>query len=114
MKLIPQWKKRRKKSKKERKTKIITKVIECESFFNFFKSYDSKSKGKKTTEEEDDDEDEQANEGEILDEELELGNFLRDELVPYAVEYYLGLAGGDDFDGEMEEEEEDDEEEDVK
>ena len=45
----------------------------------------------------------------IIEEEYDLGLFIKEELVPYAIEYYLGIVkdedGGEDFEGEDEEDE---------
>jgi len=52
-------------------------------------------------------------EGEIIEEEYELGLFIKEELIPYAIEYYLGVINeGDDYDGEEGEFDEDEEDED--
>jgi len=45
---------------------------------------------------------------------LEIANQIRDEIIPYAIEYYLNLVGGEDFDDFEEDEEEEDEPEEVK
>jgi len=39
-------------------------------------------------------------EGEMIEEEYELGLFIKEELIPYAIEYYLGVIKDDDIDGE--------------
>jgi nucleosome assembly protein 1-like 1 len=95
------------KNKKKGDTKTVTKYEEVDSFFHFFKDYDINNK-----KEQDDDEDEEGedmNEEEIIEEEHDLGLFIKEELIPYAIEYYLGVAGGDEFDGEDGEDGEDDE-----
>jgi len=107
----PTIEKKKKKIKKGKETKIITKVTECDSFFNFFKNYDNQNSCKKTKEEEDNEEDEEhEHDDNILEDELELGNQIRDEIIPYSIEYYLGIAGGDEMDCDMEDEEEEEDE----
>jgi nucleosome assembly protein 1-like 1 len=99
------------KNKKKGDTKTVTKYEEVESFFLFFKDYDINNK--KEEEDDQDEEEEGMNEDEIIEEEYDLGLFVKEELIPYAIEYYLGVAGEDDFegaeDGENGEDDEDDE-----
>jgi len=48
---------------------------------------------------------------EIIEEEYDLGLFIKEELIPYAIEYYLGIIKDDGEDGEDMDDFEDDEEE---
>lgn len=107
--LNPGIEKKKKKIKKGKETKVITKVSEVPTFFGFFKSYDLKEMSKKENKEDDEDMEEQDPE-DILDEELETAEQFRDEIIPYAIEYYLDVVGGEDDDMDFEEEEEDEEE----
>jgi nucleosome assembly protein 1-like 1 len=63
---------------------------------------------KKEDDAEEDEEDEMPEE-EIIEEEYDLGLFIKEELIPYAIEYYLGIVKeeGDEFDEDFEEDEED-------
>lgn len=114
--LNPTIEKKKKKIKnKKKEVKTVTKVEEVPSFFNFFKDYDataSKDKDKKDEEDE-----EEEDELEMIEEEYDLGLFIKEELIPYAIEYYLGVIkddyDGEDF-GEDDEEPEDFSDEDVK
>ena len=45
-----------------------------------------------------------------MNDELDNGNQFRDEIIPYAIEYYLDIVGGDEDGDEFEEEEEEEEE----
>jgi nucleosome assembly protein 1-like 1 len=47
----------------------------------------------------------------IIEEEYDIGLFIKEELIPYAMEYYLGIVADDDAGEEGEFDEEDDEEE---
>jgi nucleosome assembly protein 1-like 1 len=71
--------------KKNKKKQTITKTVEYESFFNFFKTVtmpDEKDVEKLAEEEEKD-------LGDKMDEDFDLGNEFKDQLVPLALEYYL-------------------------
>jgi len=106
---IEKKKKKIKSKKKGGETKTVTKVEEVPSFFSFFKDYDINNLNKP----DEDDEEEEEDEGEIIEEEYDLGLFIKEELIPYAIEYYLGIIKdeGDDFEGEEFEDEEEEEEE---
>jgi nucleosome assembly protein 1-like 1 len=94
------------KNKKTKDVKTVTKTEEVPSFFSFFKSYDVSGKTKDKEEEDEDEEDE----FEIISEEYEVALFVKEELIPYSIEYYLDMNKNDmdEFD-EDEEDEEDDE-----
>lgn len=114
-------KKKKVKVKGSTEVKTIVKTEEVESFFNFFKNYvapDMETKKIKALNKLDGegDEDEEEDENDFIDEEFDLGVFIKDELIPYSLEYYLNIIDEED-DGEedMEEDDENDEEaEDVK
>merc|ERR1712151_1387234 len=73
------------KNKKTKETKTVTKTEEVSSFFSFFKSYDISNKTKDDKEEDE-------------DEEYEVGLFVKEELIPYSIEYYLDMnKANDDF-----------------
>lgn len=93
--------------KKGAAAQTITSVIPCESFFNFFGARNP---------EDDEQEDEDAEFHNIAGDD-QLASILKEQIIPRAVDYYLGLVsleddlnmdmlGGDDFDDEEEEEEE--------
>lgn len=95
------------KNKKTKDVKTVTKTEEVPSFFSFFKNYDVSGKTKDKDDEEDEDEEDEF---EIISEEYEVALFVKEELIPYSIEYYLDMNKNDmeDFD-EDEEDEEDDE-----
>jgi len=109
---------KKKKFVKNKKTKVkkeVTKVEEVPSFFTFFKDYDMLNAGKHDHDHDDEEEEHEEDEGDIIEEEYDLGNFIKEELIPYAIEYYLGIVKDDEEGGEGEdfEDEEDEEEEPV-
>ena len=81
--------------------------MKCDSFFNFFetialKEKDEKSKKKGGDSEEEDDEDDV---GEKMDADFDTGNDFKDDLIPLALEYYLGV-----IEQEIDDDEDDDDE----
>ena len=102
--------KKTQKNKKSGQKRVISKEVDEDSFFNFFKDVSAPEGG------EDDEEAEEnfkAEEKKNLD--LDIGFQLVDDVIPYSLEYYLGVKIADDEEGfEDEDEEEEDEEEDVK
>ncbi len=97
------------KNKRTNKVKTITKKEKVPSFFSSFRHFEKKEGENKEKEEED--EDEEGDELTIEDE-YDLALQFKEEIIPYAIEYYLGIAGDEDDLGE--EDEEDEEEEDEK
>lgn len=87
------------------------KTEKVESFFNFFKNYDADKIGQKDGEDKDDDDDVEEDENEFIDDEHDMGLFIKEELIPYAIEYYLGVIKDEDDDFEDDEDFEDEEEE---
>merc|ERR1711957_448237 len=86
------------KNKKTKDVKTVTKTEEVPSFFSFFKSYDVS--GKTKDEEEDEDEEDEF---EIISDEYEVALFVKEELIPYSIEYYLDMnkmEGMEDFEDE--------------
>jgi len=89
--------------------KFLTKTVKADSFFNFF---DPPTVNEDAQNEEDEDEETH----EVLRADYEIGQIIRDHVIPRAVLFYTGEAADmdmfDDFeDGDDEEEEEDDEDE---
>ena len=101
------------KKKKGKGKKKVTVTVKCESFFNFFEtiepSKDSVAKPNDDSEEED-----ENPEMVQLEDDFDLGTTIRDNLVPLALEYYLGVieqADGDsDDDGDMDDDSDEDDE----
>lgn len=108
--------KKKKKQKKGGKKVNVTVTVKCESFFNFFESIDAadekddKPKGKG---DDSDDGDHEHQFGEKMDQDLEIGNCFKDDLIPLGLEYYLGVieqesdGDDDDIDGMGDSDEED-------
>ena len=108
--------KKKQKAKKGKPGQTITKVVEQESFFNFFKTRvmpDEKelAEGKEPPKEKEDDDEEGTGEkdvAELMDEDYDLGNEFKDQLIPLALEYYLEVIEDDDEDCEDEDCDDDD------
>ena len=108
--------KKKQKAKKGKPGQTITKVVEQESFFNFFKTRempDEKelAEGKITPKEKGEDDEDGVGEkdaAELMDEDFDLGNEFKDQLIPLALEYYLEVIEEDDEDGCEDEDCEDD------
>ena len=81
------------KKKKKKKGKKVNVTVKCRSFFNFFKDRDPNA-----DDEDDDDEEEEDD----MDDQQEIGDQIKDDLVPLGLEYYLGVI-------DIEDEEESDE-----
>ena len=100
-------KKIKKKNKKKGKTTTVTKTVDCESFFNFFKTHqmpDEKDleSGKKPVSKDDDEKDPEEEEkdvGELMDADFDIGNEFKDQLIPLALEYYLEVVQEEVDDG---------------
>lgn len=116
---IAKKKKKLKSKNKPSEVKTVVKVEEVESFFNFFKDFsatddcckDGQHQHRKKSKGEEDEDD--MDENDFIEEEYEKGIFIKDELIPYSLEYYLDLVDeedidDDDFDEEDEEEDEED------
>jgi len=96
--------KKKQKHKKQGNTRFVTKEVKSDSFFNFF---DPPAHSPDTDFDELDDDTR-----EILNADFEIGQVLRDRIIPRAVLYFTGEAQDDDEDFEDEDEDMDDEDED--
>ena len=83
------------KKKKKKKGKKVNVTEKVRSFFNFFKDKDPAQMDEEEEEEEDDD----------MDDQQEIADQIKDDLVPLALEYYLGVI-------EIDEESDDDDDSD--
>jgi nucleosome assembly protein 1-like 1 len=94
--------KKKKKQKKGGKKTNVTVTVKCESFFNFFETVDASCDDDHADKDEDDEEGGHDGCGEKIDADYELGNCFKDDLLPLALEYYLGVieqeSDGDDDD----------------
>ena len=80
----------------------MTVEVKCDSFFNIFETIDPESEEKTIKEKKgDDDEDDMDDDmTDKLQDELELADQFKDDLVPLALEYYLGVIDIDDQEGD--------------
>lgn len=90
---------KKKMKKKNKKKQTVTKTVEQESFFNFFKTI--------TLPEEKDlekiDEEEEKDLGDKMDEDFDMGNEFKDQLIPLALEYYLEVIEDEGDEGDSDE-----------
>jgi nucleosome assembly protein 1-like 1 len=100
-------KKKKVKAKGKSEVKTITKTEECQSFFNFFKNYTAKDL--KDMNKNEDVEEDEMDDDMYIEEEYDLGVFIKDELIPYSLEYYLNIVDEEDDDMEEDEDMEDNE-----
>lgn len=99
--------KKKQKNKKTGQTRVITKEVDEESFFNFFKSINPNEK--KEGQDEDDEEIELLHERMEID--LDIGRTIVEEVIPYGLEYYLGIKVHEHVgDGLEDDDDEDDDE----
>ena len=81
-------KKKKVKGKDGKKTsKNVT--VKTDSFFNFFETIEMDAKD--VANKGDDDSDEEQGVGEKMDEDFDLGSVFKDDVIPLALEYYLGV-----------------------
>jgi len=95
--------KKRQKHKNRGTIRVVTKEVETDSFFNFFKTLNVPDDVEGDVEDSD--------EMRMLAADFEIGHMLRDSIIPKAVLYYTGEAG-DEEDGDFDEDEEDEDDDD--
>lgn len=83
--------KKKKKQKKGGKKTNVTVVVKCDSFFNFFETVNADDHDEHDHDHDDEDEDHEHGFGEKIDLDFELGQSFKDDLIPLALEYYLGV-----------------------
>ena len=98
------------KNKRTKQVKTISKKEKIPSFFSSFKHFEKKEGDNKDEKDEEDEDDE--GEELTIEDEYDMALQYKEEIIPYAIEYYLGIA--DDEDDLGEEDEEGEEEEDEK
>ena len=82
------------KKKKKKKGKKVTVEEPVESFFNIFKELDSENneaEGSNDKEGEDDEEEPADDMQEKLADDLDLADMIKEDIIPLALEYYLGV-----------------------
>ena len=101
------------KNKRTKQIKTVQKKEKIPSFFSSFKNMVKKDGDKAKDAEKDDDDDDEEGDEMTIEEEYDQALQFKEEIIPYAIEYYLGIAddGEDDLGGEEDEEDEEEEEE---
>ena len=102
--------KKKKKQKKGGKKTNVTVTVKCDSFFNFFETIDANDE-EQPKEEKDSDEEHEHGFGEKMDADLEIGTCFKDDLIPLALEYYLGIIEQESDDDCYGDEDDDDDKE---
>ena len=109
----PTKEKKKKKKTVNGKQKTVTKTVDVDSFFTFFRTIDAPIPGAKPPKEDDDDESEKEDEeialGEQMDHDFDMGNDLKDDIVPLALEYFLGIIEKEESDSDNDEDDDSDE-----
>lgn len=82
---------KKKQKSKNKGNKTITKTVDQESFFNFFKTVNMPSEEDLLKKDAEAEEEEEKNIGEQMDNDFDLGNEFKDQLIPLAVEYYMEI-----------------------
>jgi len=93
--------KKKQKNKKSGQQRMVTKEVDDESFFNFFKSVSVEIEDLEDLDDEEADQMQQR-----MDIDFDISQVLMDEVIPYSLEYYLGIKMSD---GAIMEDDEDDE-----
>ena len=101
------------KNKRTKQIKTVQKKEKIPSFFSSFRNFEKKEGDKGKDEDKDDDDDEEEGDEMTIEDEYDQALQFKEEIIPYAIEYYLGIAddGDDDLGGEELEEDEEEEEE---
>lgn len=86
--------KKKSKNKKNAAARTVTKTVEQESFFNYFKTIDMPDE--KDLKEEQDEEEKTL--GDKMDEDFDMGNEFKDQLIPLALEYYMEVIEDEEDD----------------
>lgn len=76
------------KKKKGKGKKKTTVTVKCDSFFNFFETIEAKAPAAKPATDDSEEEDE---ENEQLEDDFQLGNSIQNDVIPLALEFYLGV-----------------------
>ena len=91
---------KKKNKKKNAAQKTITKMVEQESFFNFFKTIQMPEEKELTEGKKGEEDEEEKDVGELMDQDFETGNDFKDQLIPLALEYYMEVIEDDEEEGE--------------
>ena len=101
------------KNKRTKQIKNVKKKEKIPSFFSSFRNFVKKEGDKPKDDDKDEDDDEDEGDEMTIEDEYDQALQFKEEIIPYAIEYYLGIADDeeDDLGGEEDEEEEEEEEE---
>jgi len=101
------------KNKRTKQIKTVQKKEKIPSFFSSFRNFVKKEGDKPKDEDKDEDDDEDEGDEMTIEDEYDQALQFKEEIIPYAIEYYLGIADDeeDDLGGEEDEEDEEEEEE---
>ena len=101
------------KNKRTKQIETVQKKEKIPSFFSSFRNFVKKEGDKGKNEDKDEDDDEEEGDEMTIEDEYDQALQFKEEIIPYAIEYYLGIAddGEDDLGGEEDEEDEEEEEE---
>ena len=103
-------KKKKMKNKKTKVIKVVTKETKVPSFFSCFRDFEKKAKDAKKDDENDEEENEENEEEYDIEDDYDLGLLFKDEIIPFSIEYYLGIVEDDEKDDDGEDDEEEEEE----
>eukprot|EP01022_Parablepharisma_sp_SALTPOND_P012574 TRINITY_DN161_c0_g2_i12.p3 TRINITY_DN161_c0_g2~~TRINITY_DN161_c0_g2_i12.p3 ORF type:complete len:531 (+),score=109.12 TRINITY_DN161_c0_g2_i12:7135-8727(+) len=99
--------KKKQKNKKTKAVREVTKTVDAESFFNYFKS---RKAPEEEEEEEAESDEEKMKEIEAFDDDVMVSEQISDDIIPQAVFYYMGIVEEEDEDFEGEDEDSEEEE----
>jgi len=100
---VTQKKVKKKSKNKKAGAKNVTKTVEQESFFNFFKTLSMPTEEElaqdvKKADKDEHNEEEEKDIGEKMDIDFDLGNEFKDQLIPLALEYYMEVIDDEEDD----------------
>lgn len=88
--------KKKSKGKKAGGNKTVTKTVDQDSFFNFFKTIVMPDEKELAAAKEGEEDEEEKDVGELMDADFELGNEFKDQIIPLGLEYYLEVIEEDE------------------
>jgi nucleosome assembly protein 1-like 1 len=107
----PTKEKKKKKVKQNGKQKTVTTTVKCDSFFNFFATLEASEIADKKPSDDDSEDGDDNKVGEQMDHDFDMGNDIKDDIVPLALEYYLGVIEKEEEGDDDDQDDDDDEEE---
>lgn len=98
-----------KKQKKKKGGKKVNVTVKQDSFFNLFASIDPTNKTEKTGDNDNEEPEGDEDADMQLQEDIDTAEQIKDDLIPLALEYYLGVIEGEEGEDDEDDEDEDDE-----